>query len=593
MSVDYGQFASVVSTAGTLMAAVGALILTWKPRAAWEPTNEDLPLGAQRIAGLVVAVVIAALWLSQRDRPDTPLMIVAGVCLAGAVLCAAGYGLLIGMFTYERQVATGPASVVHQKIVGGFSLTPQARQRMTSTKPPLTVQDLFKGAAYDPDKVWTRVSRSVAKLSFFLAYIGLVVFGTVALAAVAIAVAQPAKGQTLLEATQRWIDAAEVARAKGTIVSGSPLPTALTVPRTAFEAAWVDAGLKERSQLDASLVAKALSYCVGVYRVQEENEAVKTHALRWADQAIQHFEERQDKPRLVEALLDKAAVMLDLAQQENTTKDAFESISKSGDALMTRAAGIASPEKRAEVLRLSSRFYYNLARPKSFRLSDAWDNNYLLLAHQRATSAHALDPKDIKNANQLLRVTIKAAKNPPQDSDARWATVLREAQGAMKEAWQRHDAGTTSAATRRSPLSVLGTGTLEAVAREWHELPQAQRAPAARRLSDELANEALPLLRETDALLQTGELKKAFGFDVAYDIARTHAQRVVMLRVVDKARATKEFPEVLANLARARERASAAQIDAAMKDVQRDLGFSKLSPPERNQLSDLLRANVK
>ena len=140
---------------------------------------------------------------------------------------------------------------------------------------------------------------------------------------------------------------------------------------------------------------------------------------------------------------------------------------------------------------------------------------------------------------------------------------------------------------------MLGTGTLEAVAREWHELPQAQRAPAARRLSDELANEALPLLRETDALLQTGELKKAFGFDVAYDIARTHAQRVVMLRVVDKARATKEFPEVLANLARARERASAAQIDAAMKDVQRDLGFSKLSPPERNQLSDLLRANVK
>ncbi|MBD3813322.1 MAG: hypothetical protein IE917_14015 [Betaproteobacteria bacterium] len=598
MSGDYGQFGSVVAAAGSLMAAVGALILTWKNRASWEPVEEDIPRGAQRFAGLVAAVVIGLLWYSQHAQVRegaSSLPSIAIWCVVAAVVCALGYSLLIGIYTYERQVATGPHSVSRQKIIGGFILKPQARD-VLKAQPVLTTQELLKGAAYDADKVWTTGSRSAAKVSFFLAYMGMVVFGTVALASVAMALVQsgpPSPQQVLAEATKRWIEAAEVARKNGTIVSGAPLPTALASPRADFEAAWRNAGLGERSKLEPNVASKALSYCVGVYRIQEENEAVKTNALHWADEAIRHFEERQNRPLLVEALLDKAAIMLDLAQQENTSKDAFENVSKTGDSLMTRVASIASPEKRAEVYRLSSRFYYNLSRPKSFRLSDAWDNNYLLLAHARAKSAYELMPQDIKNCNQLLRATMKAAKNPPQDMDRQWTQELRSAQAAMKEAWQRNDATTTSAVGRRSALSVLGTGTLEAVARDWHELEPSKRRAAASALSGELASDSLPQLREAEALLQNGELKNAYGFDVYYDIARAYAQRVVMLRLVDRARAAREFPEVRANLNRARENANARQLDAAMKDIELDLSFSKLSVAERGQLASLLRVGVK
>jgi hypothetical protein len=593
MSVDYGPFGSIVSGAGSLIAVGGALLLTWKKRSDWEPADEDLPLGAQRIAGLAICVVIAALWFSQHDQPSSSLLFAAWACLAAALLFAAAYGVLIGMFTFERQVATGPRSTVRRKIVGGFVLTGQAKRLLKNQRPQVTLQEIFKGAAYDPDHVWTRSSRSLAKLCFFLAYIGTVVFGTAALAAAAIAIAQPRQEQVLAEVSQRWIETAETAQKNGTVIAGAPLPTALAGARTSFEAAWRNAGLNDRTQLAPDVAYKALSFCVKVYRVQEENEAVKTNSVHWADEAIRHFEERQDKTRLLEALLGKAAVMLDAAQQENATKDVFENVSKTGDALMTRAAGLASPDKRAEVFRLSSRFYYNLSRPKSFRLSDNWDNNYLLLSHQRASKAYELDPKDIKNINQLLRATMKASKNPPQDGDPKWAAMLRQTQLSMKALWQQHDAATTSATSRRSALSVLGTGTLEAVAREWHELPAAARRAAAPKLAAELESDALPLLRETEALLQNGELKKAYGFDLAYDIARVHAQRAVMLALVDRARAANEFREVITNIGRARERASATQVDAAMKDVQRDLSFSKLSQVERGQLSDLLRAGVK
>lgn len=598
MSGDYGQFGVVVAAAGSLMAAVGALIFTWKKRASWEPVEEDIPRSAQRFAGLVVAVAIGLLWYTQHAqvRESEPILpSIAIWCIVAAVICAIGYSILIGIYTYERQVATGPRSVSRKKVIGGFVLRPEARD-MLKVQRGLTTQELLKGAAYDVDKIWTRGSRSAAKVGFFLAYMGMVSFGTIALASVAMALVKsgpPSPQQVLAEATKQWIGAAEVTRQNGTIVSGAPLPTSLTLPRADFEAAWRNAGLGERSKLEPDVAAKALSYCVGVYRIQEENEAVKTNSLYWADEAIRHFGERQDRLRLVEALLDKAAIMLDLAQQENKSKDSFENISKTGDALMTRAGSIASPEKRAEVYRLSSRFYYNLSRPKSFRLSDAWDNNYLLLARARAKSAYELMPQDMKNCNQLLRATMKVAKNPPQDADRQWARELRSAQSAMKQAWQRNDATTTSVAGRLSAFSVLGTGTLEAVARDWHELEPSKLRTAALALSGELASDSLPQLREAEALLQNGELKKAYGFDIFYDIARAHAQRVVMLRLVDRALAAKEFPEVRANLDRAREHANATQLDAAMRDIERDLSISKLSIAERRQLAGLLRVGVK
>lgn len=595
MAADYGQFGPMIANGTTLVAAVGSLFFLLKKRAKWEPAEEDVPKLAQSVAALLAAVALAWVWYFQQVQGPaarSSLLLIALWCVAVAVVCATVYGLLVSVFTYDREVAISPKRVARMKVIGGFFLRPDAKAAQTREK--VTTQELFKGSGYDADKLWNRSNRSLAKSSFLLSYVGLVVSGTLALATAAMSLSlptEPTAGTTLATATKAWIAEAEVARSKGTVIAGSPLPTALASAKVVFETAWRNSGLKDRMALSPDETKNALSYTVRVYRVQEQNEPVKTNSLHWADEAIRHFEERQDKTRLVEALLDKAAIMLDLAQVRHTDRETFDGISKTGDALMTRAVAIAPPEKKAEVYRVSSRFYYNLARPKSFRLSEAWDNNYLLLAYERAAGAYDAAPSDIKNANQLLRCAMKASRNPPQDSELEWGRKLRAAQVAMKTAWQVNDSKTQG--DRLSPLNVLGTGTLEAVAREWKDLPTAQRPAASERLLNELGNDALPKLREAEALLKNGELRIAYGFDIYYDIARTYAQRVVMMRPSNRSQASKEFEQVEVNLARARENATAVQLDAASKDVERDPSFAALSSPEQARLRAVLRGATK
>ncbi len=594
MATDFGQFGPMIANGTTLFAAVGSLFMLFKKRAKWEPAEEDVPKLAQSIAALLGAIGLAWLWYYQTVQGSAvraSLLTIAVWSGALAFICAIAYALLVGILTYDREVAISPKRVSRMKIIGGFFLRPDAKAAQAKSK--VTTQELFKGSGYDADKLWDRPNRSLAKSSFLVSYVGLVVGGMVAIATAAMSLSQPAEssaGIALTPSTKSWLAEAEAAKSKGTLVAGSPLPTSLGSSRVAFESAWRNSGLKDRMAISSEEAKKALSYMVRLYRLQEQNEPVKTNSLHWADEAIRHFEERQDKTFLVDALLDKAAIMLDLSQMRHTDKVTFEGISKTGDALMTRAQAIASADKKAEVYRVSSRFYYNLARPRSFRLSDAWDNNYLLLAHERAAGAYEAAPNDIKNANQLLRSAIKTSKNPPQDTDPEWGRKLRKAQLAMREAWQRNESSASE--NRLSPLSVLGTGTLEAVVREWTDLPAAQRSSAAARLLEELGNEALPRLREAEALLKNGELRIAYGFDVYYDIARTYAQRAVMMRRSNRGQAAKEFDQAEINFARARENATAVQLDAASKDVEMDLSFSALSNSEQSRLKTVLRGAV-
>ena len=120
-------------------------------------------------------------------------------------------------------------------------------------------------------------------------------------------------------------------------------------------------------------------------------------------------------------------------------------------------------------------------------------------------------------------------------------------------------------------------------------MPGAQRPQLAAKSLAEIETDGLALLQEAEALLQNAELKKSYGFDIYYDIARTYAQRVVMLRLGNKRAAQLEYDEVKANILRARPWANQNQLDAAVKDIQRDLSFSKLQQAEKNELLRLLR----
>ncbi|WP_372666282.1 hypothetical protein [Amycolatopsis kentuckyensis] len=184
MQPDYGSFAGLVNVAGTIIAMGSALALTFRGRSRWEPSEEDVPRGAQKVSGLLAAGAVALLWVTYREQPQEigwHLPVVLGSLTFGFLLL---YGFLIGNQTYEVERMAG-ATTKQVKIIGGFWLTAKARSLVAKGK---TRQDILAGAAYQLDRVWPRPARSLAKLSFVVGYTGLVVCGTVALGAVAIRV---------------------------------------------------------------------------------------------------------------------------------------------------------------------------------------------------------------------------------------------------------------------------------------------------------------------------------------------------------------------------------------------------------------------
>lgn len=182
---NYGALQPVVSDAGSIIAAGGAIALAWRGRFNWEPSEQDVSGGPQKVGGLVAAILIVILWVSAHGSPRSqflvPLVVgTAAICVVA--LCA--YSFLIGLQTYTRiGVVDGHAQ--NQKIIGGFALTAQAR-KILNERSDLTVQGLFEGSAYDVDRVWTRPSRAAAKVLFVVCYLSLAISGTVALAAAAI-----------------------------------------------------------------------------------------------------------------------------------------------------------------------------------------------------------------------------------------------------------------------------------------------------------------------------------------------------------------------------------------------------------------------
>ncbi|WP_145063622.1 hypothetical protein [Engelhardtia mirabilis] len=177
---DYGPLAQTVAAAGSLLSAMAAIAAAWRGKARWEPVEEDLPGGSRKATGLLSAIGIAAIWYWMRDPAKVRLLTEVSVGLgASCVVSLVIYGILVAVFTYERVVATAPNETHSEKIIGGFWLTQAASQKRRQRG--LTIQELFLGAAYDPDKVWPRLSRALSKACFVLAYGLLVSTGTIGL----------------------------------------------------------------------------------------------------------------------------------------------------------------------------------------------------------------------------------------------------------------------------------------------------------------------------------------------------------------------------------------------------------------------------
>jgi hypothetical protein len=179
-----GNYAQVW-TASTLLRLLPAIALGWRGRSKWEPSEEDLSKGPQKVGSLLAAVFIVAIWAQMNDQAHFAALTNLAISLGGIyLLFLPVYSSLISTQTYEIVVAPNPHDFVPQKISGGFWLTEEAKREKRKNR--VTTQDLLKGAHYNPDILWSRLSRGLAKLSFVISYILLTVCGTLALTCAAI-----------------------------------------------------------------------------------------------------------------------------------------------------------------------------------------------------------------------------------------------------------------------------------------------------------------------------------------------------------------------------------------------------------------------
>jgi hypothetical protein len=182
---DTGTLAPVVKAAGWLISAVAAIGLTWRQRAHWEPAEEDVSQGPARVGGLLSAVALALIWTLLATTGHRGTLAVTAITLAAlSLLALLGYGYLIATQLYDKLIMSGP-DTTRIIIIGGFRRTPAATAKLAE-RTDLTVQTLLADAAYDPDLVWPRPSRALAKMSFTAAYLLLTVCGTLALSTAAI-----------------------------------------------------------------------------------------------------------------------------------------------------------------------------------------------------------------------------------------------------------------------------------------------------------------------------------------------------------------------------------------------------------------------
>ncbi|WP_213290449.1 hypothetical protein [Bradyrhizobium sp. sGM-13] len=184
---DYAVLGQVVGTAGVIIAAGGAITLAFKGRERWEPVEEDIPRAPAKVAGLLAAVFIVVIFVLTRGRRDIDWLL--------SLLIICGVATVIGLFLYvwliQTQMFTAIIAVDARrtrstKVIGGLSLTSNARAALAKKQGPKTIQQLFEGAAYDKDLVWTRSSQALAKLLFLAAFLMLQVFGSLSLATAAI-----------------------------------------------------------------------------------------------------------------------------------------------------------------------------------------------------------------------------------------------------------------------------------------------------------------------------------------------------------------------------------------------------------------------
>jgi hypothetical protein len=179
---EYGVFANVVATAGSLAAAAAAITLAFKKRAKWQPPEETVPAAVSRVSGLIAMIFIALIYVFAKDLGRIWLAVIALVFLAATV-----YTLTVTIRVNTTFSFYYPGMKEEDRKLGGDVLEDEAARIKAEKK--INEQQLFTDAQGNKDLVWTKASQSSIQIRSTLSFIGLIAFGTCALAAVSLLVA--------------------------------------------------------------------------------------------------------------------------------------------------------------------------------------------------------------------------------------------------------------------------------------------------------------------------------------------------------------------------------------------------------------------
>lgn len=388
-----------------------------------------------------------------------------------------------------------------------------------------------------------------------------------------------------------WVVEAQSARKSGMVSSSRPLPIEIIVKRTAFESSWANAGISKQRKLNPKLAYDALNLTSRVYRLQEIESETKPSALKWSNIAIDYFESTNNTEYLVESLLDKAAIYLEISQIEHTEPEEWREVAKLGDKLLARTSSLSLPEQKPDVLRIWSRFYYNLSRPRSGNLTKDWDNNYLLIAFEKMEQAYELDPNSQENATQLARTVQKVAANPPQDSDPAWTEKMIDVQNKLIETWSINQKNHKTPTSRIPSLNIIGVLTLNAVQRKWEIEYKTGEIQKAKKFAEELESIAIKSQREALSLLPHTEWHEDYDFDMYYDLARMQAVKCRIMENASLANSESECEETLKNMKTAKRKASSIQLNSARQSMVSDPTLNSVPQPFKDKLVKLLESS--
>jgi hypothetical protein len=186
--INAGPFAPVVGYVGAILSAVFLIWRLWAHRlVAWRSPEEDLPNTAPKIVAVLCAVGIVAIWLYAEPATLSSLVVIAVVFGAALVITFMAYAFLTGALTYTVERAHRASETHPEKIVGGPRLRRDAKMAKATHKVN-TVQELLRGATYDPDKLWSRISRGMAKTLLLLLFLAVMVSGTLCISSTGFAI---------------------------------------------------------------------------------------------------------------------------------------------------------------------------------------------------------------------------------------------------------------------------------------------------------------------------------------------------------------------------------------------------------------------